>query len=381
MFGIILITVITLVQIYIFWRIMSVPFIRQRIPRKIPVILGILLWVLFVAARLYGHRHTGTDAVILEFLGMNWMGFVFLIFVCMLVVDIITLFGLLIPRIAAKLRTAALGIGILFSVIALIQGLRPPVIQPYEVTLPGLPENLDGTVMVAVSDLHVGTIIGEDWLDARVDQINAEKPDMVVLLGDILEGHEGRSEQLLPILNGLSPTLGIWSVLGNHEFYRRRDDAMKFNQAGYFNLLRNRWEAVRPSLILAGVDDLTVLRRRGEGGDPVSMALKGRPTGATIFLSHTPWESEKASSLGVGLMLSAHTHNGQIWPFGYLVRRVYPYLGGRYDVNGMTLIVCRGTGTWGPRMRLWRPGEILRITLHAGPSEEDPAKSTEDTDR
>jgi hypothetical protein len=64
-------------------------------------------------------------------------------------------------------------------------------------------------------------------------------------------------------------------------------------------------------------------------------------------------------------MLCGHTHGGQIWPFGYLVRRAYPLLAGRYEVDGMPVIVTRGTGTWGPRMRLWHPGEILRITLRA----------------
>jgi len=83
----------------------------------------------------------------------------------------------------------------------------------------------------------------------------------------------------------------------------------------------------------------------------------------TVLLSHTPWQAEKAANFGASLMLSGHTHGGQIWPFGYLVRRVYPLLGGRYEVAGMPVIVCRGTGTWGPRMRLWRPGEILRVTL------------------
>jgi len=56
-------------------------------------------------------------------------------------------------------------------------------------------------------------------------------------------------------------------------------------------------------------------------------------------------------------------HGGQIWPFDYLVRSRYPLLEGRYEIDGMTVIVCRGTGTWGPRMRLWRPSEILRVTL------------------
>ena len=130
-----------------------------------------------------------------------------------------------------------------------------------------------------------------------------------------------------------------------------------------FKLLRNGWAEVRPGLILAGVDDLTARRRNGQGGDPISQALVGRPAGATILLSHTPWQAERAARAGAGLMLSGHTHGGQIWPFGYLMRRFYPLLEGRYEVGGMTVIVSRGTGLWGPRMRLWRPSEILRVTL------------------
>ena len=86
------------------------------------------------------------------------------------------------------------------------------------------------------------------------------------------------------------------------------------------------------------------------------------------MLSHTPWQAQKAADAGVGLMLSGHTHAGQIWPFGYLVRRVYPLFKGLYQVDAMEAIVSRGTGTWGPRLRLWQPGEILRITLQSAES-------------
>ncbi len=130
-----------------------------------------------------------------------------------------------------------------------------------------------------------------------------------------------------------------------------------------FKLLRNGWAEVGPGFVLAGVDDLTTRRRNGQDGDPIWQALVGRPPGSTILLSHTPWQAERAAKAGVGLMLSGHTHGGQIWPFDYLVSRLYPLLEGRYEIDGMTVIVCRGTGTWGPRMRLWRPSEILRVTL------------------
>ena len=131
----------------------------------------------------------------------------------------------------------------------------------------------------------------------------------------------------------------------------------------FFQVLRDRWAALRPGLVLAGVDDLRGSRQARKGSDTILKALSDRPPGATIFLSHRPSGADAAAGAGVGLMLCGHTHGGQIWPFGYVVRRTYPMLAGRYEVDGMTVIVCRGAGTWGPRMRLWRRGEILRVTL------------------
>ncbi|NQU16227.1 MAG: metallophosphoesterase, partial [Desulfobacteraceae bacterium] len=243
------------------------------------------------------------------------------------------------------------------------QGLRPPVVEKYEVRLAGFPAAMDGTVLVTLSDMHLGSQIGERWLTARIAQVKALRPDLVVLLGDIFEGHGPPEDQLIVTLKQLTAPLGIWAVPGNHEFHGGGD--MSLFEEVSFKLLRNSWAEVRPGLVLAGVDDLTARRRNGQGGDPIAQALVSRPPGATILLSHTPWQAERAAKAGVGLMLSGHTHGGQIWPFDYLVRSRYPLLEGRYEVGGMTVIVCRGTGTWGPRMRLWRSSEILRLTLRA----------------
>jgi hypothetical protein len=132
-----------------------------------------------------------------------------------------------------------------------------------------------------------------------------------------------------------------------------------------FHILRNSWHEILPGLVLAGVDDLTAIQRAGRNDDFISQSLKDRPQGTIILLSHTPWQAEVAANAGVDLMLSGHTHGGQIWPFDYLVKTRYPFLEGQYKVKNMDLIVTRGAGTWGPRMRLWYPGEILRITLHS----------------
>jgi len=340
-----------------------VPFIDRHVPRKIFIGAGVILWAIFFFGRVIGHGGTGVLAATLEFLGMNWMGFLFLTFIPLFAIDLVTLFGFLMPRISSRLRGWALLVGVVLSVIALFQGLRPPVVEKYEVRLAGLPAAMDGTVLVALSDMHLGSQIGERWLTARIAQVKALRPDLVVLLGDIFEGHGPPEDQLIITFKQLTAPLGIWAVPGNHEFHGGGD--MSLFEEVSFKLLRNSWAEVRPGLVLAGIDDLTARRRNGQLGDPISQALADRPPGAAILLSHTPWEAERAAKAGVGLMLCGHTHGGQIWPFDYLVRSRYPLLEGRYEVDGMTVIVCRGTGTWGPRMRLWRPSEILRVTLRA----------------
>ncbi|XCN74969.1 MAG: metallophosphoesterase [Candidatus Electrothrix aestuarii] len=162
--------------------------------------------------------------------------------------------------------------------------------------------------------------------------------------------------------------MGVFAVRGNHDALRpdRPDTTGEILADAGIRLLNNEWVQLNDGLLLAGIDDLTTAQRRGEDGQKnLSSALTDRPEGTTILLSHTPWLVEQAASAGVDLMLSGHTHNGQIWPFNYLTRTRYPFLGGQYLVKGMELFVSRGTGTWGPRMRLWQRGEIALITLRS----------------
>ncbi len=220
--------------------------------------------------------------------------------------------------------------------------------------------------VAVLSDLHVGEMgVGSRWLKPCVDQVKALEPDMIVLVGDLFEGGSDPSE-LIGIMRRLTAPRGVWAVRGNHDALRPhlRDVTGEILAGAGIHLLANGWVQVADSLVLAGIDDLTTSRRRpGEGAANLERALRDRPPGPTILLSHTPWETERAAAAGVDLMLSGHTHNGQIWPFTYLVRTRYPFVSGLYNIGEMALVVSRGTGTWGPRMRLWANGEIVVITL------------------
>jgi len=364
MFGTALISAYSILLAYVCWRAASVPLLEHHVARKLFVGAGLVLWIVVALARTWAHHGTGLPAKTLEFVGMTCLGVVFLCAIALLAVDVGTGFGLLLPRRAPTLRGYALVAGGLLSSLALVQGLRAPAVVSYEVELPGLPAALDGKVLVAMSDTHVGGLVGERWMTARIEEAQALDPDLVVFLGDMFEGHDAAAAEL-PALRHLRAPLGRWFVAGNHELHRESGAGIGVLERAGFRRLADAWAEAAPGLIVAGVDYGSSNVARDLEGEPIERALAGRPPGATVFLSHAPRQAEVAQRAGAELMIAGHTHGGQIWPFGYLVRRAYPLLAGRYSVKGMPVIVCRGTGTWGPRMRLWHRGEILRITLRA----------------
>lgn len=364
-FLIVVLSIWGLVHLYVFWRLSSIPWIATHVSRKLILCSGILLWLSYILARWIGSWSIAAVAYPLEFAASTWMGLVFLLFALLLVVDVATLGGALFSTLTPHVRGGAAAVALLLGAVAVVQALRPPVVTRHEVVLDSLPAQQDGTTLVAVTDLHLGRLLGERWLNKRIAQINALQPDGVVAVGDVVDGSAHHVRPLIPTLAQLQAPLGVWAVTGNHEFYVGVEHSMQLLAEAGWRVLRDQSSEVVSGLVFAGVDDLTARPSSGDEGHPIDRTLRDRPAGATVLLSHSPMEAERAAALGAQLMLSGHTHAGQIWPFNHLVGLRYRWVSGRYDVDGMPLIVCRGTGTWGPRMRLWKPSEILHITLRS----------------
>jgi len=381
MFIRMILSALAAMSLYVGWRAGSVPWVRRHLPWHVRALLLAALGGSYLLAREAEGGGWPVAARVLEVVGAHWVGVLLLLTVALLAADVPTGFGLFFRRRLPLIRGWALIAGLVLSAAALVQGNRSPVVREHEVWLPGLRAEDDGLVLVFVSDMHLGSMIGERWLKARVAQISALQPDIIALGGDIIEGDSPSERRLLPTLARLAAPLGVWAVPGNHDRFGGGGMLEELERHGV-GVLRNEWQELRPGLTLAGLDGGRMRQPGGEGrstgGSPVgtpgaaadrlTQTLSGRPAGsATILLSHAPTRVEDAARAGVGLMLSGHTHDGQIWPFRYVVRTEFPYLAGRYDIGGMPLIVSRGAGTWGPRMRLWHAGEILRLTLRAMP--------------
>lgn len=339
------------------------PRLSEAVPNKVFLYGGFLTWIVLAGGRSFGHDRGPSWASIADFIGISLTGVLFLVFVCLFPVDLATGFGRYFSSIAPRLRGWAMLGGCVLSIVATIQGVRPPVVIHDEVQLENLPKALDGTTIVALSDLHLGYVLGPRWLESRVAQVQSLKPDIIVLLGDIFEGHGKNTETFVPVFRKLSAPLGVWAVDGNHENHGKTEESRSSLDGTEIPTLQNEMTQPVPGLVLAGRSVLP--NHDAVATTPPWNPSRGNSSGSIILLSHVPEDSQGAAQAGVGLMLSGHTHGGQVWPFSLLVAMAQPMVGGRYEINGMTLLVCRGTGTWGPRMRLWRPSEILRITLRS----------------
>jgi predicted MPP superfamily phosphohydrolase len=263
----------------------------------------------------------------------------------------------------------ALGVGLALIALALVEGLRPPRIRKLDVPALGHAATLSGLTIVQLSDVHIGPTRGRAFLSSIVERVNELSPDLVVITGDLVDGSvETMGDELLP-LRELRARLGVAYVPGNHEHYHGGAAWIAHVASLGIRVLLNAGTLLgegAQEFFLAGVDDPASRRTDRTGGPDLARALHLRPTGSpTILLSHQPIGFETAVASGVNLQLSGHTHGGQIFPFGWLVALRYPFVAGLYRLGESHLYVSRGTGFWGPPMRLAAPSEITALALRA----------------
>jgi predicted MPP superfamily phosphohydrolase len=273
------------------------------------------------------------------------------------------------PASGAVARAAVVAFLVLTAgAVALRSGLRPPRVRRVEIVLPRWPRALDGFRIVQISDLHVGPILGRRFAEDVASRVNALAPDLVAVTGDLVDGLVEHVAHDVEPLGGLKARHGVFFVTGNHDHYSGADAWAEHGRRIGWRVLRNERSEIRVGdavFDLVGVDD-----HRGDwladDGEDLDRALAGRDDGRpAVLLAHDPTTFKRASDRGIDLQISGHTHGGQIWPFAYLVRLAIPFVAGLYRKNGAHLYVSRGTGFWGPPMRLAAPAEIGELILRS----------------
>src|SRR6187551_2159223 len=248
-------------------------------------------------------------------------------------------------------------------------GLGRVMIKRVEVSLARLPPALSGTRIVQLSDVHVGPTIHRGFIETIVQQCNALRPDLLVITGDLVDGSVDELREHVAPLAGLRAKYGVFFVTGNHEYYSGALEWCSELERLGVRVLRNERVSIgseSASFDLAGVDDHSA-KGFGDGhGEDLPKALKGRDLSRElVLLAHQPRTILEAKEHGVGLQLSGHTHGGQLWPWTYLVRLQQPVVAGLARFDKSLIYVSRGTGYWGPPMRLGAPSEIAELTLRS----------------
>ncbi len=280
--------------------------------------------------------------------------------------------------------------GVLLAALAFVAfGLRGwrggPGLVAIEIHLDRWPKVLDGFRIVQISDIHIGPLLDHRFARELTERVNALEPDLVAVTGDLVDGSVSKLRDEVSPFGGLRARHGVFFVTGNHDHYSGADPWCERMRELGMRVLRNErvtLEQAGACFELAGVDD----HRSGYetfGGEDLDAALEGLPLGRPVLLlAHDPSTFKKASRMGIDLQLSGHTHGGQIWPFEYFVRLAVPFVAGLYRRGEAQLYVSRGTGFWGPPMRLAAPAEITEIRLRAGdapePAGDGPSRTGEE---
>lgn len=315
----------------------------------------LLVWFL---ERQSWHRATVATA----WVSYTWMGYLFLFLCIGLLFDLghvlatslhldWPLSEALVFRSVGLLALAMLGYGF----------VEAHHIQVNEISIT-TPKLASGRVTIAhISDLHLGIMQGDGFLERVIAKLRELKPDIVVATGDVVDGQGDDFEALARHFRTYTPPIGAYAVTGNHEYFAGLKNSLRFLRSAGFTVLRG--ESVKAGgIVLVGVDDPAGMSTGQQAMLDTRQALGSVTTdNFIVLLKHQPLVD---SATPFDLQLSGHVHGGQIFPFVYLTRLTYRMHTGLTELaDGRRLYVSRGAGTWGPPIRLFAPPEITLITI------------------
>ena len=325
---------------------------------KAPLIVVSLLSGMVCLGMTYTYtHHNGLLASALYYAAYTWFGLAFLAFVvCAIFAGICWVLGWF--HISAHwMGVASLVTVLVVWTMAFWGGFSSPKIKHIAVQIPGAPR----MKLALLADTHLGMGVSLNRFDKVLQKIEVEKPDALLVLGDIFEYGPHREKYAARLKQTQTPQ-GTYGVLGNHEYYVGYGDSKEFFREAGVLLLENDTAVMPNGVQVAGLKDIKTAYVTAK--EVASVLQRLDPQKPTILLSHTPALAETAAAHGADLMLSGHTHNGQLWPFTYLVKLSFPRVYGLFDVEGMKFYVTSGVFYWGIPLRFLAPAEIALIEVN-----------------
>ncbi len=376
---------------YIGWRLI--------IPAAFSTPVNVLLWGILVVSVILPFipvmlRFRGTGGFwvdTLAWVGYLSFGFFTLLFAVLVTKDLILLLGtglqkgiFLVRHIfdsgpaatetadpaRRQLLTNSINAGLLVFTGALtgygmFEALRKPEIVELDIPIRNLPEEFRGFRIVQITDIHVSNTIKRKFVQAVVDQVNELKPDLISLTGDLVDGSVDQLREDVAPLAKLGAPYGLYFITGNHEYYSGVEQWVDETARLGFKVLLNEHDVIDRGgarMLLAGVTDLSGGQfSKAHISDPHKAIADAPDCDVKVLLAHQPKSIFEAAKTGYDYVISGHTHGGQYFPYHFLAALAQPYISGLHRYENTQIYVSRGTGYWGPQIRI---GARSEITVH-----------------
>lgn len=263
-------------------------------------------------------------------------------------------------------NAGVVGLSLVATITGFFSARKTPRVKKVDVAIEGLPAALHGFTIAQLTDVHVGPTIKRAFIERVVARTNGTKPDAIVITGDLIDGRVAALEHDVAPLADLRARHGVFYVTGNHEYYSGAPEWVRHVEKLGMTALLNRHVSLvhdGETLVMAGVADETAGMFIPDHACSPARALDGAPDAPVVLLAHQPRSVKRIANERVDVMLSGHTHGGQFWPWTLLVPLQQPYVAGLVKHRSTWVYTSRGTGYWGPPLRLLAPSEIALVRL------------------
>ena len=382
MFFFIAIAILWLIHGYVAWRVIPTFGLlpSQALFGYVLAFLLSLLPILPILLRFSGSEARMIDRISL--LGYTSLGFFVLSFFTLILKDLfiqaLNLFGHLFGSeqnideskrefMKKGLTISAIGISGMASTYGFYSSRKGPQVIEQDIFIASLPEQFENFSIAQISDLHVGPTIKRKYIEGVLKKIGHVNPDLIAVTGDLVDGSVKYLSNELQPFKDMVARYGTFFVTGNHEYYSGVDPWLdETDRLGMTNLINDNRLISKDGkqIAMAGITDFRAHQIKKSHRSNPRKAIESINDGMVkIMLAHQPNSIYSVHDAGVDLQLSGHTHGGQFWPFTYPTKLANAYLAGHHDHDGTQIYVNRGTGYWGPPLRLAVPAEITLIRL------------------